>query len=149
MIACSRLTDRLRNAVFDRAREDLRNRVRDPVYRTTVVHYGHVTHIRYDFPCNRYDFFHRVKMDVFVLPSRILLQACLSGSQTMLTVANEIITVYALHSRYNFPTALMAELREVLCPPLQEKVNAATVLWRFVVLCESRTLTSMLPLIRQ
>jgi len=51
----------------------------------------------------------------------------------MLTVDNEIITVCPEHIRP--------------CPPLQELVNAATVLWRIEVLCESRTLASMLPLI--
>jgi len=61
----------------------------------------------------------------------------------MLIVDNEIITVYAQRSEF----AHMAGLDRHPCPPLQELVNAATVLWRIEVLSESRTLASMLPLI--
>lgn len=65
----------------------------------------------------------------------------------MLTVANEIITVYDSSSPLGFTSMLMADLHEHPCPPLRELVIAATVLWRFEVLRESRILASMLPLI--
>ena len=62
-----------------------------------------------------------------------------------LTLANEIVTV-------NRPSGLYIELsvlkwyHKQCGPPLRDQVNAATVLLNFGVLCESRALTSMLPL---
>ena len=65
----------------------------------------------------------------------------------MLTVANEIITVYAQESVVGLPSTAMANLHEPPCPPLRELVNAATVLWRLETVRESRPLSSMLSLI--
>jgi len=62
MIVCSRLTDRLRSTVFKSAREDGQNRGRIPIEGTSVVQYGHVVHVRYDFDWK--------ELNVFVLPSR-------------------------------------------------------------------------------
>jgi len=62
MIVCSRLTDRLRSTVLKRAREDSQSQAQIPVEATTVVQYGHVVHVRYDFDW--------VDLDVFVLLSR-------------------------------------------------------------------------------
>jgi len=64
----------------------------------------------------------------------------------MLMVATEIITVYRF-SDVHSSSKLLKDLHKLSCPPLREKVNAATILWQFTDLCEPCALTSMLPLI--